>query len=388
MSHDYKSRSSGFKMLLFVTSDVTMLGGAMAPWRHNHGGHDAARITQERAYIHMMTFRLFYSPLWLLLLVRTRVLAIAHIDDLLKELYSPADVKKIRDGQLLQDTVESGSERELTARFAALVKMPTESFQKVFIDVSKKKETDPSVIDLGLIEQEEGSIQDFDGVKLEPKKDDMVKAYINAKPGSELNLSQEEIDIFNSLNNTEQVEHQFRSMLLNRYRKFRQHGLKGIPPYRRGGGVDYHPHEELARKAELAKIIKREAPEFHRHLSEYPKNKPEGLEESFLWINFEVDGKPTISLVHRMGRLEGDVYVFAERHYYVGRSHNCVHGIGGAFPVDEGTVLLYLVRTTTDQVAGFGSSAKRAIGSRIMGGQMAANFERARASMEPNEKEL
>ena len=336
----------------------------------------------------MMTFRLLYSFLWVLFLTPTCVLAIAHIDDLLAELYSPADVQKIRDGQLLQDTVESGSERELTARFAALVKAPTESFQKVFIDISKKKESDPSVIDLGLLEQEEGSIQDFDGVKLEPKKDAMVKAYINAKPGTDLNLSQEEIDTFNSLNNTEQVEHQFRSMLLDRYQKFRQHGLKGIPPYRRSGGKDYHPHEELVRKTELAKIIKREAPEFHRHLSEFPKNKPEGLEQSFSWINFEVDGKPTLSLVHRMGQLEGDAYVFAERHYYVGRSHNAVNGVGGAFPVEEGTVLLYLVRTTTDQVAGFGSSAKRAIGSRIMGGQMAANFERARALLEHDEKEL
>jgi hypothetical protein len=312
----------------------------------------------------------------------------AHIDDLLNEIYGPADVQKIRDGKLLQDTVESGSERELTARFAALVKTPTKSFRKVFIDVSMKKESDPSVIDLGLIEQEEASIEDFSAVKLEPKRDAMAKAYINAKPGSDLNLSQDEIDAFNSLNNTEQVEHQFRAMLLDRYKSFRKNGLKGIPPYRRSGGKDYHPHEELARKAELAKIIKREAPEFHRHLSEYPKDKPEGLEESFSWINFEVDGKPTISLVHRMGRLEDDVYVFAERHYYVGRSHNCVHGVGGAFPVDEGTLLLYLVRTTTDQVAGFGSAAKRAIGSRIMGGQMAANFERARASIEPEDKEL
>ncbi len=35
-------------------------------------------------------------------------------------------------------------------------------------------------------------------------------------------------------------------------------------------------------------------------------------------------------------------------------------------------------RTSTDQVSGFGSAAKRTIGNKVMGGRMADNFERAR----------
>lgn len=132
---------------------------------------------------------------------------------------------------------------------------------------------------------------------------------------------------------------------------------------------------------ELAHILKKEAPHFHRHLSEYPNAAPDGLEESFSWINFEIDAKPTLTLVHRMGLLDGDVFAFSERHFYVSRSHNCLQGIGGAFPVEEGTVIVYLVRTITDQVSGFGSSAKRAIGSRIMGSKIADNFKRLRDSL-------
>lgn len=333
----------------------------------------------------MLSFKCLCCSLLLLLLAPKCLLAVAPIDQILNEIYSPVDVQKIRDGQMLQDTVESGSERELTARFAALVRAPAKAFHKVFIDVSKKKESDPSVIDLGLIEEE--LLEQFDGVKLEAKKGSMAQAYLEASPGSDLNLSQEEIDVFNNLNSTDEVEKRFRSMLLDRYRSYRQDGLKGIPPYRRSGGQDYFPHEELERKVQLAKVLKREAPHFHKHLIDYPHDRPEGLEESFSWMNFEVDGKPTVSLVHRMGLLDGEVYVFSERHFYVSRSHNCIQGVGGAFPEDEGTLLVYTVRTTTDQVAGFGSSAKRAIGSRIMGGQMAANFERARASMEPSDEQ-
>lgn len=67
-----------------------------------------------------------------------------------------------------------------------------------------------------------------------------------------------------------------------------------------------------------------------------------------------------------------------ERHFYISRSHNCLQGIGASLPVEDGAVVLYATRTSTDQVSGFGGSAKRAVGNKIMGGRMAENFERAR----------
>lgn len=67
-----------------------------------------------------------------------------------------------------------------------------------------------------------------------------------------------------------------------------------------------------------------------------------------------------------------------ERHFYISRSHNCLQGIGAALPIDDGAVVLYATRTSSDQVSGFGGAAKRGIGNKIMGGRMAENFERAR----------
>ena len=68
-----------------------------------------------------------------------------------------------------------------------------------------------------------------------------------------------------------------------------------------------------------------------------------------------------------------------ERHFYISRSHNCLQGIGAAMKLSEAeTVVLYATRTSTDQVSGFGTTAKRTIGNKVMGGRMAENFERAR----------
>ena len=323
--------------------------------------------------------------LCLLLLVPEHSLAISSLNDvLLAGGYNADEIQEIRDGKLKMDTVESSSDRELAVRFALLVKSPAKELREMFMTSSKKKEVDLTVTDLGIVEGE-GSLEDFNRLELEPNTNDMTRAYLNASPGTDLNLSQEEIEAFNRLDDVGLVVKQFREMLLDRLQAYRKHGLSGIAPYRRSAGKDYDPSKDLKRKTELAQILKAEAPHFHRHLSEYPNAKPEGLEESLSWINYEIDAKPTVALVHKMSLLDGDAIAFSERHFYVSRSHNSLQGIGGAFPVQEGTVVVFLMRTTTDQVSGFGSSAKRAIGARIMGSKMAENFKRLRDSLTEQE---
>jgi hypothetical protein len=130
-------------------------------------------------------------------------------------------------------------------------------------------------------------------------------------------------------------------------------------------------------------------------------------------VNFTIDDKPTVCLVHKMGMMEGNVYIYSQIHFYVSRGHNSVQGVGGAFPLgDQESAIIYgsrtysrIVReivccsptlhfltrafflsesgTSTDQVSGFGGSAKRTIGSRVMMGKIAKNLQDARAKFNP-----
>ena len=43
-----------------------------------------------------------------------------------------------------------------------------------------------------------------------------------------------------------------------------------------------------------------------KYAEEYPANKPEGVEESFFWVNSTIDDKPTIALIHRFGMPQAD----------------------------------------------------------------------------------
>ncbi len=312
--------------------------------------------------------------------------AVSPLDEVLLGVgFDASETAKIRRGELVRGATKSTSERELAVRFAFLVKAPASQMREMFTR-SRDYDYDPSVTAFAAI-RGEGSLPDFARLHLDPNPDSMAAAYLKAKPGSEFNLSREEIAAFNALKKgeggaRERVERLGREMLLARFRAYRQKGLDGIAPYARAGGRDYQPGEALRRRTERSKVFAKEVPSLHRALLLYPKSLPKGLEERFYWVNFRIDDKPTMALVHRMDLMEGDVYAFAERHFFVSRSHNSVQAVGGAFPVEGGSVVLYVNRTSTDQVGGFGGSTKRALGARVMASQIAQNLDRLR-ELEP-----
>eukprot|EP00584_Thalassiosira_punctigera_P003595 CAMPEP_0172533724 /NCGR_PEP_ID=MMETSP1067-20121228/6324_1 /TAXON_ID=265564 ORGANISM="Thalassiosira punctigera, Strain Tpunct2005C2" /NCGR_SAMPLE_ID=MMETSP1067 /ASSEMBLY_ACC=CAM_ASM_000444 /LENGTH=323 /DNA_ID=CAMNT_0013318397 /DNA_START=4 /DNA_END=975 /DNA_ORIENTATION=+ len=304
----------------------------------------------------------------------------ALIDDILKAAgFSSSEIADVKAGKLHQGgSLDAASERELSVKLAFHVNAKLENAKEIFLENPKKKEYDPSVEELGMIAEDggEGSLDDFAGIKLSNAKV-MDKLYMKAAPGSDLNLSKEEIAAFKKCRSHDDVENALRRALLDRFRAYKRAGLDGIRPYARSR-KEFSPGAEMRAQCEAGRILPKYSPAFDKFVREYPNHEPEAFEESFFWVNSIIDDKPTIALVHRVGMPQDGGYVYMERHFYLSRSHNCLQGIGAALPVDDGGVVLYATRTSTDQVSGFGGSAKRGIGNKLMGGRMAQNFERAR----------
>jgi hypothetical protein len=162
----------------------------------------------------------------------------------------------------------------------------------------------------------DGSLDDFKGVKLNPNSDVMDKLYNDAKAGSDLNLSSDEIEAFNVLGKKashDEIEQCLRQVLLNRFRAYKKHGLAGIAPYARGK-KDFSVGDELKHQLEVGPLLKKYSPVFWKYVMEYPNNKPDGAVESFFWVNSLIDDKPTIALVHRLGMPQDGGYVYVS-HY-------------------------------------------------------------------------
>jgi hypothetical protein len=295
--------------------------------------------------------------------------------------FSAAEQRRIQAGELVTTASrERTSNRELAITMAFLIRDPPADLASMF-EKAYGYDADQTVTAHGELHGD-GSLADLQALRLTPNGDAEARRFAEASPGTDLNLSTEEIAAFRALpeRTTAAVEAELRRMLLARYQAYRARGLAGIQPYARSRGRSTNPADDLRRATEASPVLAREAPEVVRALLDFPRSQPAKSTESFLWVNFDIDRRPTIALTHRLIIPQNDgTLVFVDRHYYVSRSHNAVQKIAGIFPVQEGAMVIYANRTFTDQLGGVGASTKQAIGRRMMSSQLAAFYEQLRS---------
>ncbi len=290
------------------------------------------------------------------------------VDEVMKELHlSDADRESIMQGKIVDWTASEGSDRELALGMAFLVKAKPEDLFEMYREALVLKEV--SVITAHGKLTGEGTMADLAGVKLQPNGEKEAKRYLNVQPGDELNLDAKEMAAFHALKAggdadavpVEKVEVLIRQELLARYQAYRSKGLPGIAPYERGHGQQRLAGDELLLSTKQMTSVAKHLPAFHKFLLNYPqglaKDEAKNLEEFFYWLNIDVFGRPMFVLVHRMLYHLGDAAFAVERHYYTSHDYNSMLQGIGVLPTKDGTFLFYIGRVSTDQVAGFGSSA-------------------------------
>jgi hypothetical protein len=127
------------------------------------------------------------------------------------------------------------------------------------------------------------------------------------------------------------------------------------------------------------KILASLYPKFNEVLHNYPNGNMTGVEESFYWVNIEVFSRPLLVLSHRMLYKAGDAYLASDRHFYASHEYNSLQLVGGVWPKGDSSLVIYLYRISTDQVGGFGSSAKHPVSRALMGPYVEELAEKIRA---------
>jgi len=311
--------------------------------------------------------------------------ALPTLDELMTDFtFSTDDVQRVRNGELVNTGAKETSERELAVVMVFLVKAPVQKLIAA-LKGGPSSRNDPQVQAVTEIKGE-GTLDDFKAVVLQPGGEKETQRYLGAAPGDTLNLSLPEIASFAALKSAggaaqPQVEEAVRKMLLARYQAYRGQGLAGIAPYARGKDKQSQAADDLRRATEAAKGIKKYTPTFYDVLMNYPQGTPAGLTQHFFCIRYAMDGRPNFALRQRLALPVEDAYVIADRDFYVSSGYNDTQAVGALLPVENGTVVVYLNRTTTDQLGGFGASAKQSIGRGMMAKQISAIFEKARAGL-------
>lgn len=294
---------------------------------------------------------------------------------------SSADVQRVMAGEMVSGTMPASNERELVATLAFAVKgvTPTELVKQGKQGLLEK--VDPNTVAYQLVEGTPSPAA-FAKLALNPNPETQARTYTTAKAGEGLNLSAQEIAALGKLGkgaSVATVEGALRRMLLARLEAYRSNGLEGIAPYARGGGKERSPAADL-RSATLAlKKLREYVPAADDFLLHYPKGRPAGTDETFLWSQIEAHGVPTIVLTQKLYMPDGDAWVVAQRQFYVSTGYNCEQAVAAFLPVKEGTAVFYVNRTSTDQVMGWAGRAERSVGSRVLAASLEDLAEKVRA---------
>lgn len=284
------------------------------------------------------------------------------------------DLAPIRRGEIVQRNWSEYSERDIAIALAFLLPVPPATVTRRLVEDFSDLRFDDRVEQVRVLPGQV-ELEHFAGVVL---GEDEAERYLHAEPGTELNLSREEIARFAALREhgagRADVERTLRAVLLDRYRAYAARGTAGIAPYARGDGKDLQLGPVLERdiRREPAHAL---TPYFRELMLEYPERRDERMLERYVWIEYEQDGRPNFVLRHRMALRLGQTWAMMERDFYVTHFYNAVQGFAAMLPSEGGSLVFYGVRSNTEQARGMGAAVRRALGRRIMTRQLVEMIE-------------
>jgi hypothetical protein len=295
--------------------------------------------------------------------------------------FTDPEIGQIKAGEIIRKDLKEGSDKELAGVVALFVQKPVSELVDVAMQ-GKLLETSAGMLAFHGWKPDESADQAFAGVSLGASETAEAAYFAKAAPGSKLNLSTADIALFQNVQPTpDSVNPQLRAMLKARYEAYRKSGLKGIAPYTRGGRNESSPAKELELAIKETMNAARR-PDYFNALLNYPASQLPDVDHRFYWFKQSVEDRPTFILAHRAERHFVNAALLTEEQFYVGHSYNSNFIAGGCLEVQGGTMVFYVNRTFTDQVAGWGSSLKHSIGRGQMLDEVAASLKNARQQLQ------
>ncbi len=294
----------------------------------------------------------------------------AELDELMAKIsFSKSDAQQVLDGKLMTASLTSASDRELAVALVVKVELPPRVVvQKLLAGVVIEK--DKRVFSYGELPKPM-TTEALNSLVL--RKSQLAR-WRGAKAGEGINLSKDEIEQVRSqlaegsaeVASASQVGEVVRQILVSRIRSYQQSGLNGISPYQRSDDDVRKGGEELRIATHASAKFNLFSSDVYDVLLAYPDRTPPGFEENFFWAIEKGSDSSLISLTHRFSMPDGEGYATVQRQFYVSDGYNVEQALARVIPVEGGSVVIYTNRTSTDQVDGFGGSARRRIGDSLM----------------------
>jgi len=294
--------------------------------------------------------------------------------------FSRSEIQNIEGGSVISKPLNEGSDKELAGVVAVLFRKPLAQVVDLAMQ-GKPLETDSDVLAFRSWRPTESPDGALAELGLSTNELAEAKRFAQAASGDSLNLSDAEIVRFKNVQPTTQaVNVALRAALKERYLAYAKAGLKGVAAYSRGRAKSLPSDElDLAIRETMTAAPRSD---FFKALLTYPLDQPPDIEHKFYWLKQKVEDRPTFILAHVAMRRSESAAVLTEEQFYVSHSYNSNFVAGGCLTVEGGTLVFYVNRTFTDQVAGLGAFARHRIGRGRMLSEVTTKLKRLRESVD------
>ena len=283
---------------------------------------------------------------------------------------------KIKSGEIVAPPIDDATDKELAVKLAMLVKASPDQL-KEFITADNLMGKDPTFAASGQLSPDAPK---FDPIKLTP---DEAMDYLSAEPGNDFNFHTDDYAKLKAAKkkvkddkDAPAVAAQVLAEILNkRFQAYRQAGIGAVAPYDRGGGKFSEPGDELLNSMLASPVLQNAAPDAFVAFRDFPGGPQDGIVHEFFWSQQKVEDKPAFILSHRMTYPMKNGVIYLDRQYFVSRTYNSMLTGTGCGQLAEGTIIYYVNRTSTDQVAGFMQETKHSVGRKQMREELIKMFE-------------
>ena len=201
-------------------------------------------------------------------------------------------------------------------------------------------------------------------------------------PARYLNLSKTEAESLKPLaTTTDDLQARFRTnfgqILSARLNAYVKQGLTGVQPYVRDNGHVVSPAAELGNAIRSLAFLSDEFPGFVDALGK-PSSASSALLRNYYWMQRQVDKENVLTLSVEDRQRQAKAAVGADVHFYASRDYNSMLTVIGVVPYGTDWMVFALNHTFTDQVTGFGSSVKRAVGRDLVATELGKQLAETR----------
>ena len=298
--------------------------------------------------------------------------------------FSSAQVQSALGGTYVTGRLPSATPRELAVKIAARVPIPPKALASA-LTIGMALKENSKVVDFGPM-QNPMTPDDLTRLSLSPKQ---IARWKSARPGETTNLSTSEFATLESAlgkgdpSDAAAITGFVRDLLLTRTRQYQISGLGGMPPYARGDQKTGSPSRDLREAVEASRRLDLLSEESYELLLAYPDQLPEQFEEKFFWVLEKGPDGRLVNLTHRFSVPYAGGFVAVQRQFYVTNGYNVEQAISLILPFDDGSLVLYTNRTSTDQVEGFGGALRRRIGDSLMESELESILHRVTDRLHP-----